>query len=91
MSMFRSNQRRSNGNRSRRNEQRNRKRPNPLGASRFVDYLDAKALQRFVNDQGRILPRRITGASSLQQRRIAEAVKHARHLAIMPFVAHDVN
>jgi len=53
--------------------------------------MDIKFLNRFTNDQGRILPRRITGVSAYQQRRIAKAIKHARHLALMPFVAQDIS
>lgn len=70
---------------------KNKNKPNPLGKQRVIDYLDTKFLFRFTNDQGRILPRRITGVSAYQQRRIAAAIKHARHLALMPFVAHDIS
>ena len=73
-----------------RQDQRNRKRPNPLGESGYVDYLDTKTLQKFVNDQGRILPRRLTGVTAKQQRMITRAIKQARHLALMPFVAPDI-
>jgi small subunit ribosomal protein S18 len=55
-----------------------------------VDYLDSKFLGRFTNDQGKILPRRITGVSAYQQRQIAKAIKYSRHLALMPFVAQDI-
>jgi len=68
-----------------------KKRVNPLGAQRVVDHLDYKSLQRFTNDQGKILPRRITGLTAFQQRQVAKAVKYSRHLALMPFVALDVN
>lgn len=68
-----------------------KKKPNPMKTSKVLDYLDAKFLLRFTNDQGKVLPRRITGVSAYQQRRIAQAVKHARHLALMPFVAQDIN
>jgi len=70
---------------------KNKKKPNPLGDQKVVDYLDTKFLGRFTNDQGRILPRRITGVSAYQQRRIANAIKHARHLALVPFVAQDIS
>lgn len=69
---------------------RPRRRPNPLGASKFVDYLNVDLLEEFINDQGKILPRRITGISAYQQRRVAEAIKRARHLALLPFVARDI-
>ena len=75
-----------------RQDQRNKKKRNPLGkTARFVDYLDTKTLQRFINDQGKILPRRITGVSAYPQRMVTRAVKYARHLALLPFVANDVN
>ena len=45
-----------------------------------------KFLKKFLNEQGKILPRRITGTSLKYQRRIAQAVKRARHLALLPFV-----
>ncbi len=77
--------------RSKRQDQRNRKRPNPLGDSRIVDYFEVRTLQKFTNDQGKILPRRLTGVTAHQQRLIAKAVKYARHLALMPFVAQDIN
>ena len=53
---------------------------------RHIDYKDADFLLQFVNEQGKILPRRITGTSLTYQRRVATAVKRARHLAILPFV-----
>ncbi len=74
-----------------RQDQRNRKRPNPLGEARHVDYFDTKLLQKFINDQGRILPRRLTGVTAFQQRQVARAIKHARALALLPFVAQDIN
>ncbi|MFP4368097.1 MAG: 30S ribosomal protein S18 [Candidatus Kapaibacterium sp.] len=67
-----------------------RKKPNPMNDQKIVDYLDPKFLFRFTNDQGKILPRRITGVSAYQQRQIATAIKHARHLAFIPFVAQDI-
>lgn len=53
---------------------------------RYIDYKDPEFLKKFLNEQGRILPRRITGTSLKFQRRIARAVKRARHLALLPFV-----
>ena len=52
----------------------------------FVDYKDPEFLKKFLNEQGKILPRRITGTSMKVQRRVAQAVKRARHLALLPFV-----
>lgn len=53
---------------------------------KYIDYKDANFLMKFVNEQGKILPRRITGTSIKFQRKIAQAVKRARHLALMPYV-----
>jgi small subunit ribosomal protein S18 len=52
----------------------------------YIDYKDPEFLLRFVNEQGKILPRRITGTSLKYQRRLARAIKRARHLALLPFV-----
>lgn len=68
-----------------------KKKVNPLKNSRVIDYLDPKFLSRFTNDQGKILPRRITGVNAYQQRQLAKAIKYARHLALIPFVAQDIN
>ena len=54
---------------------------------KYIDYKDADFLLRFVNEQGKILPRRITGTSTKYQRKVAQAIKRARHLALMPYVA----
>ncbi len=72
------------------NKRSGKKKPNPLKHSKVIDYLDPKFLSRFTNDQGKILPRRITGVNAYQQRQIARAIKFARHLAIIPFVAQDI-
>lgn len=53
---------------------------------KYVDYKDPEFLKKFLNEQGKILPRRITGNSLKMQRRVAQAVKRARHLALLPFV-----
>lgn len=53
---------------------------------KYVDYKDPEFLFRFVNEQGKILPRRITGTSLKYQRKVAQAVKRARHLALLPYV-----
>ena len=54
---------------------------------KYIDYKDADFLLKFVNEQGKILPRRLTGTSLKYQRKVSVAVKRARHLAILPFVA----
>jgi small subunit ribosomal protein S18 len=53
---------------------------------KYVDYKDAEFLKRFLNEQGKILPRRLTGTSLKFQRKVSQAVKRARHLALLPFV-----
>ena len=57
---------------------------------KYVDYKDPDFLLKFVNDQGRILPRRITGTSMKFQRKVARAVKRARHIALLPYVADQL-
>lgn len=54
---------------------------------KYIDYKDADFLLKFVNEQGKILPRRVTGTSLKFQRKISKAVKRARHLALLPYVA----
>jgi len=53
---------------------------------KHIDYKDADFLIQFINEQGKILPRRITGNSLKYQRKVAVAVKRARHLAFLPYV-----
>lgn len=53
----------------------------------YIDYKDADFLLRFVNEQGKILPRRLTGTSLKFQKKVSQAVKRSRHLALMPYVA----
>jgi small subunit ribosomal protein S18 len=54
---------------------------------KYVDYKDADWLLGFVNEQGKLLPRRLTGTSLKYQRKVSVAVKRARHLALLPYVA----
>jgi small subunit ribosomal protein S18 len=53
---------------------------------KYIDYKNPDFLLRFVNEQGKILPRRVTGTSLKFQRKVAQAVKRSRHLALMPYV-----
>jgi len=53
---------------------------------KYIDYKDPDFLLKFVNEQGKILPRRITGTSLKYQRRLSRAIKRARHLALLPYV-----
>lgn len=52
-----------------------------------IDYKDADTLRRYVTEHGRIRPRRQTGTCALHQRALAQAIKRARHLAMLPFVS----
>ena len=54
---------------------------------KYSEYKDADFLMYLVNEQGKILPRRLTGTSLKYQRKVSVAVKRARHLALMPYVA----
>ena len=54
---------------------------------KYIDYKDAEFLKKFLNEQGKILPRRLTGTSLKFQRKVSQAVKRARHLALLPYVA----
>lgn len=51
----------------------------------FIDYKDVKLLQRFLSPQGKILPRRLTRLTPVQQHAATRAIKKARHLALLPF------
>lgn len=53
---------------------------------RYIDYKNPDFLLQFVNEQGKILPRRISGNSLKYQKKVAVAIKRARHLALLPFV-----
>lgn len=57
---------------------------------KHVDYKDPAFLIQFVNEQGKILPRRYTGTSTKYQRKVSTAIKRARHLALMPFVGDQL-
>ena len=54
---------------------------------KYIDYKDPDFLLKFVNEQGKILPRRLTGSSLKYQRKLSVAIKRSRHLALMPYVA----
>ena len=57
---------------------------------KFIDYKDPDFLLKFINEQGKLLPRRITGTSAKYQKRVSQAVKRARHLAILPYLADQL-
>lgn len=52
---------------------------------KYIDYKDPKFLLKFINEQGKLLPRRITGTSLKFQRKISQAVKRARHISLLPY------
>ena len=54
-----------------------------------IDYKDVKLLTKFINDQGKITPRRVTGTSSKMHRKLVVAIKRARNIALLPFAAVD--
>ena len=60
-----------------------------IGLKQKIDYKDIDLLSLFVTEQGKILPRRITGVTVQQQRKIAKAIKWARVLSLFPFVASN--
>ncbi len=57
---------------------------------KYIDYKDPNFLLKFVNEQGKLLPRRITGTSLKYQKKVAQAVKRARFLALLPYVTDSL-
>ncbi len=57
---------------------------------KYIDYKNPDFLMPFINEQGKLLPRRITGTSLKYQRKIATAVKRCRHIALLPYVADQL-
>ena len=57
---------------------------------KYIDYKDVKLLQKYVTEQGKIIPKRITGTSSKYQRQLSIAIKRARHMALLPYVSDTV-
>ncbi len=53
-----------------------------------IDYKDVETLKKYITERGKILPRRITGACAMHQRRVTKAIKRARTVALLPFDAH---
>ena len=60
-----------------------------IGINQKIDYKDIDLLKLFITEQGKILPRRATGVTVQQQRKIAKAIKRARSLALLPFVSKN--
>ena len=61
----------------------------PISLNKKIDYKDINSLTLFVTEQGKILPRRATGVTVQQQRKLAKAIKQARIVALFPFVASN--
>jgi small subunit ribosomal protein S18 len=76
----------------RRSSKVTKRRPDPFRGKDviYIDYKESKFLERFTNDQGKILPRRLTGLSAKNQRSIVLAIKRARFMAFMPFVGEGL-
>ena len=66
-----------------------RQKTSPIGLNQKIDYKDIDLLTLFVTDKGKILPRRATGVTVQQQRKLSKAIKRARVLSLFPFVASD--
>lgn len=54
-----------------------------------IDYKDPRLLRQFMTERGKIVPRRISGNTAKQQRELARAIKRARHLALLPYLAME--
>jgi len=61
----------------------------PIGINQKIDYKDIDLLKLFITEQGKILPRRATGVTVQQQRQIAKAIKRARILSLLSYVASN--
>ncbi|MEM6598151.1 MAG: 30S ribosomal protein S18, partial [Cyanobacteria bacterium P01_C01_bin.69] len=66
-----------------------RRRVSPIKPGEKIDYKDVDLLRKFVTERGKILPRRITGLTSKQQRDLTKAIKRARVVALLPYVNED--
>lgn len=60
-----------------------------LSDTKEINYKNVELLKQFTTERGKILPRRITGITAKQQRFVTKAIKHARCIALMPFVSKD--
>jgi small subunit ribosomal protein S18 len=82
---------RDRNNRTQRNSRPSRRRRvSRLTAERidYIDYKDVKLLQTFIAENGKILPRRLTGVGAWQQRKLTEAIKRARNIALLPYTKY---
>ena len=68
-----------------------KKKLSPISINQKIDYKDIDLLSLFLTEQGKILPRRATGVTVQQQRKLAKAIKRSRILSLLPFVASNEN
>jgi small subunit ribosomal protein S18 len=66
-----------------------RRKASPLKPTESIDYKDVELLSKFLTEQGKLLPRRLTGLTTKQQTKITKAVKRARILSLLPFVNRE--
>jgi small subunit ribosomal protein S18 len=66
-----------------------RRKSSPLKPTETIDYKDVELLSKFLTEQGKLLPRRLTGLTTKQQTKITKAVKRARILSLLPFVNRE--
>ncbi len=66
------------------------KRVNKRVIEGYIDYKEPKRLYKFISDQGKIIPRRVTGLSAKQHRELVRAIKRARQIALLPFVSDAI-
>ena len=57
---------------------------------KYIDYKNVKLLQKYTTEQGKIIPKRITGTTAKYQRQLSIAIKRARHMALLPYVSDTV-
>ena len=68
---------------------RQKQKTSPISLNQKIGYKDIDLLKLFITEQGKILPRRATGVTVQQQRQLAKAIKRARVLSLLPFVASN--
>lgn len=66
-----------------------RRKVSPIKIGDTIDYKDVELLSNFLTEQGKILPKRLTGLTNKQQNRVTKAIKRARMLSLLPFVNRE--
>ena len=66
-----------------------RRKMSPIKIGESIDYKDVELLSNFLTEQGKILPKRLTGLTNKQQNRVTKAIKRARMLSLLPFVNRE--